>query len=931
MEQSRYWLTSFPIMQRIERHYRVRAVAVVLFSAHSAWLSFAPIALGEESNIIRAVSSLFAAVSGLFGLGVCIRQTLRASRLLRVPWLAFGVGSFSVGMIPAFVMSSTSTRFPFYVTLSPPNIVAAVGTFAISIGCISLFSFPKAPAARARAFLDAIITGSVISFLMWSLLQGRIALQSGASMLERFAVVAIIEADFILLTLAAALLLIPRMRGRLSPFVGGVLASAIAACTIGDFARVLTSESSLLGKSIFELSYTLAPILLAVGVSASRPLVRTQKFPTSLLYGGQILSSGAATVVLLMTLHQIRSEVGLDLVAQWIALCTVAFVLIRHGVSWLEERWMSSVLEKKVSSQAEALGQREHLFRALIQQSSDIIAIVSSDGKFEYFSPSMEQILGYPEEWLKNASMLEIVAPSEQERVDALFQMSDDRPGEVLHAQWHLLREDGAPRLCEVHVRNLLRDIAVNGYVVNLRDVTERKQLEGQLAHQALHDDLTGLANRSMLRMQIDQLMAQWVFQREPFTLIVIDLDGFKAINDSRGHIVGDMILKSVAQRIRECTRRGDLVVRVAADEFAVLVHGVSAEDRETTYISDRIIESIKTPFVVDERSITLSASLGVASVMDQVQNAGEVVRNADLALHSAKQYARGGCVLFERHMHDAAVLRVETEAELRTAIENDQLQLFYQPTVDMKTGNLDGFEALLRWPHPERGYIPPLEFIPIAEDSGLIVPLGAWVLRQACAQLAVWQARYPNGARLSMNINLSVRQLDQPDIVDFVKSIIAESGVSPTSIVLEMTESVLSENEHATMQKLQALREFGCHLAIDDFGTGYSSLSYLQKYPMSVLKIDRSFITDICEPGENSRYALVRTIIELARTLHVKTVAEGVETLDQLLRLRELDCEIGQGYFMARPAPAEEVRRLIEATYARGIPLCNLPAAAKN
>ncbi len=628
---------------------------------------------------------------------------------------------------------------------------------------------------------------------------------------------------------------------------------------------------------------------------------------------------GAGLVVLGLLYHSVstfHTNVGALLTAVVLA----ALVLARNAVTFVVADRLAMSLEEIEVAGATGVSLDGDQFNALVHHSSDVILIVDEHGAFSYVSPSVEMILGYSADELTASTLADIVVSEDQSRALALMAMATRRVGGSMTAEWRVRRRDKVVRQVEVLVRNLQNEASVGGIVLNIRDVTERKELEDKLTFQALHDDLTGLPNRSLLSLRIEQALARWLFQNEPFSLIVVDLDDFKSINDSLGHVAGDVVIRTLAKRLGQVTRRGDSLVRLAGDEYAVLLEGLAAEDNEAHSIVQRIIEAVQEPMRVEGRMLTLRASVGLACVTEQVSQSDDIMRNADLALHTAKLSRRGSYVQFEMSMHDAALKRVELEADLRRAIEQDELQVYYQPTVDLKTGRLDGVEALLRWPHPERGFVSPADFIPIAEDSGLIVPIGTWVLKQACTDIAKWQARYPSEKALTLNVNLSGRQLDQIDVVETVEHVLESTGIAPGSLVLEMTESVLMDNKPTTLAKMQALRDLGIVLAIDDFGTGYSSLSYLRQFPIGILKIDRSFVNGVAADASQGEAALVQAIVDLARTLELETVAEGIETEQQLQTLTAMGCDVGQGYFLARPAPAEEVRRLIESTFETGL-----------
>lgn len=893
----------------------------MLVSAQASWLALAPIAVSSHSKSFYFGAALISGISGLVGFVASVVAIRTISSVNRLALLCFGVTALGIGIEPIVSVATLGQFGQIDEVVTGTDYFRLPVLACLAIGLSVLTPIPGTAPTRGRLYIDAFITTFVISFMVWSLvgISGG-PRWSGNARVDLFQNAPILL-DSAVLSAVAVMLFTPVIRGRLSLRLISHVGLAGLLLLVSHVLVPVISDAEW-AFAVDSLLFTVAPLLLGIAVAVPRPLAQTGPLPLTLSLGGQVLTSGAATIVLLLILAEVRLTGNVDQGSIWIASCLLVFVLIRHGVSWLEGVWLTNALEEKVVSNAEALGNRDRLFQSLVWESSDLIVVIAEDGTFDYTSPSVSAHLGYPQEWLDRARFLELVSESDRNRSETLLEMASKQPGVVLTARWSVDRVDGEPRLFDVNVRNLLHDHAVNGYVLNLRDITEKKQLENRLVHQALHDDLTGLANRSFLRVHVERALTRWVFQREPFSVLILNIDGFREYNETQGHVTGDAILKEVAERLQRCTRRGDTVVRLTGDEFGTLIHGVYATDEEARYIVQRMQQAIREPIQIDGRTIMVRASMGFACVSDDVQQVDDILRNADLALHAAKTNARGEAKFFEASMHDVAIYRADLEREMRDALSNDEFQLFYQPTCDVRTGRLSGFEALLRWPHPERGYVSPADFIPVAERSGLIVPLGEWVLKQACNQMVQWQGRFSNLAGLHMNVNLSAYQLDQDDVVEMVVNTVNSAGIRPSSVVLEMTESVLSENEKSTMEKLNTLSEAGFSIAIDDFGTGYSSLSYIRKFPVNILKIDRSFVSEIGLPGNGDQEAMVKAIIDLARTLGVTTVAEGVETMEQLLKLRELGCDIGQGFFMARPMAASDVRKLIESTVARGRPL---------
>jgi len=444
----------------------------------------------------------------------------------------------------------------------------------------------------------------------------------------------------------------------------------------------------------------------------------------------------------------------------------------------------------------------------------------------------------------------------------------------------------------------------------------ERKRLEGQLASQALHDRLTGLPNRVLLRDRVEHAMARSGREGSSVALLVADVDRFKVVNESVGHEGGDRLLVAVGERLADILRPGDTVARMGGDEFALLCEEVASSD-EAAGIAARVLEAFEKPFRVKGADMSVTASVGVAVGGRDVVDAELLLRNADVAMYRAKDRGRDRLEVFDESMLAHGGERLSVENDLRRAISQGQLRLYYQPIVHIETGVIAGFEALVRWQHPVRGLLPPIEFIPAAEETGLIVPLGRHVLQEACRQAATWQASHPAEA-LRVSVNVSARQLAQPGWSDEVAQILAESCLEPRQLVLEITESVLMADTDASALRLEELRRLGVRIAIDDFGTGYSSLVYLRRLPVDVLKIDKSFIDGVAEGPHES--ALARAVVKLASTLRLEAVAEGITTRKQLSQLRRLHCPYGQGYFFSRPQPTAALPGLLALPALEGV-----------
>ncbi|HJR05669.1 MAG TPA: EAL domain-containing protein [Pyrinomonadaceae bacterium] len=447
------------------------------------------------------------------------------------------------------------------------------------------------------------------------------------------------------------------------------------------------------------------------------------------------------------------------------------------------------------------------------------------------------------------------------------------------------------------------------------REVAERKQVEEQLLHNAFHDGLTGLANRALF---IDHLhLALGHAQRHEahqFAVLFLDLDRFKTVNDSLGHMAGDHLLVEIARRLERVMRPGDTVSRLGGDEFAVLLDDLGdAAEAET--VAKRLQRELAVPCDLGGQEVVTTVSIGIALSSNEYQRPEDLLRDADTAMYRAKKLGKARHEVFEQAMHASAMDLLGLERDLRWAVERGELFLQYQPIVSLGTGALRGFEALVRWQHPTRGLIQPTKFIPIAEETGLIIPIGKWVLGEACRQMRQWQLLSHTNEHLPMNVNLSGKQFMQPDLLDQIREVLQQTGLDPRCLKLEITETVVMDNIETAIRTLEQLRELGVELGIDDFGTGYSSLSYLQRFPVGTLKIDRSFISRITERDGTAE--IVSTIMKLAQTLGMDVVAEGVETEQQRAQLTSLECELGQGYYFSRPIDSDDA----EAFFLKSFP----------
>ncbi len=557
---------------------------------------------------------------------------------------------------------------------------------------------------------------------------------------------------------------------------------------------------------------------------------------------------------------------------------------------------------------------------AVVESSSDLTVVFDKDGRIRLASPAASPLLGRVSEFLAGEPVTGLVHPEDRPKLAAVGKLLAERG----------YRSSVTTELRVSHVTNGWIDVEavvtdmcehphVAGMVVTFHDLRERKAREEQLVHLALHDALTKLANRALFGNHVEHALAHRRRTQVTHAVLFVDLDGFKTINDSLGHAAGDEVLVTVAERMRARVRPSDIVARLGGDEFAVLVENTSEKDAAA--LAQRLLDSLRLPFTLHGKEVILTGSVGIA-FSDVAHDADELLRNADVAMYTAKASGKGRFAMFEPEMHLAAVKRLDLEADLRRAIDDDELVLHYQPIVVLATGKVTGMEVLVRWLHPERGLIPPMDFIPLAEESGLIRPMGRLILLRACLQVKEWHMGFPMPAPLRLCVNASVRQIESEWFFDEVVACLDASSIGPESLTLEITESLFMSNFDATVAKLRRLKGLGIKLAIDDFGTGYSSLNYLRSLPIDILKIDQSFVEGVARGPEQS--AVARAVVKLARTFSLQTVAEGIEQPEQLTELAAMRADMGQGYLFARPLDAETMEAFLGAERTRAVRAAN-------
>ena len=808
---------------------------------------------------------------------------------------------------------------------------------AVPIGIAGLLMLPgkaRSFADLVRQVLDGVLIGASILFISWAFAFRDLYnynITSGLSKVATLVGLAYPVSDIIMATLAISAFTRMR-RGRLAPtlLVFGFIALGVSD-TVYNYQVNVVGQSNYVAPT--DVGWYVGYFL--VGLAALLVVLHGNNDHAAEDERGASLVQTVTPYVPLVgvavaTVHAVQIREWGPVLA-WTGIAIIAALLLRQVMTLAENMRLNRGLESKVVARTEQLMEgrarlraSEERFRSLVQNSSDVITIMDTSYAITYQTNSVETVLGYPAESLNGTSFLELIADAERPSFTTavLNAASGEADGtRFASIECHVRDNSGKLRYVEIRITSLVEDLSVNGLVLNIRDITDRKALEEQLTHQAFHDQITGLPNRVLFRERLDYELLQRSRNKSNIAVFFLDVDGFKSINDSMGHTAGDQLLALLGKRIAKATRLGDTVARLGGDEFAVLAEGITAR-RNVGLIADRILKCLKPAFNIDGREIFIHGSIGIATRVDGTETAEDLMRNADLAMYRAKERNPGSYQIYESDLQSTVETQFAMQSAMQNAVERNEFVLYYQPLLELATGRILGFESLIRWIRPEVGMVPPLEFIPIAEQTGLIVPIGRWVLQTACEQVQRW--REQTESDLHISVNLSMRQLRDPALFTDVKDTLRKVGLPARCLTLEVTESMLVENFDEAMKILNKLRGLGVKLSLDDFGTGYSSFSYLRQIPVNEIKIDRSFVNSLSDDASAS--VLVKSIVDLGDNLGLKVVAEGIETHAQLDELVGMGCHLGQGYLYSPPKPPDEAFALISKTF-----VIELKAKSKN
>jgi len=876
-----------------EPAFWVAATLVLYVSGCTIWLAFGPGAPPFAAQAAGISTIPGAIVTACFA--VCVRR-----RLI----LTDGPARMGAVVVLALALYWVSTLLtssgPAPNSLGPVDTafnIANVAVYAlVGVGFVSVSRASFDRAAYVTFGLDLAIVSWAAALVLWQILLYPIGSAAGANLFTIFILASSPAVDIGMVVLAAAVARRP-VRG-LSTSAVWILVVAFVWCFAADLAYVtdrLAGHGIGLAADLFRSWFWVSAAIVLVLLLRNRPAVEDDReiSPPSFAW----LPYLAVAVAFILPpaaswqdITRLRQNVPASILLLGLALARLAFTARQNA---------------RLAATAEA-NRTEARFHALVQHASDVVALGDLDSRLRYVSPAAASMLGTNPEMMIGRRLTELLPPEDVPMATEELASIAARGRSTSRAQWRLRRSDGSYCETETTIANMSDVPNVGGIVFTIRDISERSTLERALAFQALHDPLTGLANRTLFIDRVEHALAKCNRRRGAVAVLFIDLDDFKKINDAHGHGIGDNLLAAAAERLGARLRSGDTAARLGGDEFAVLLEEIHDEEvaRE---IASRIVVSLQQPFILGDVEACISASVGIAMGAAGELSRGELLRNADLAMYVAKANGKRRCEMFQPSMHEGMRTRLELELELRHAVERRELEVHYQPVWETATRRTVGVEALVRWRHPRNGLIGPGSFIALAEETGLVVEIGGFVLREACAQITAWDREGGACAGLSLAVNLSSRQLREPDLVEVVAAALSAAGLAPGRLNLEITESGLVDESLAILQLLQRLKSLGVRISIDDFGTGYSSLSYLRRLPVDTLKIAKPFVDVLTHDAKDE--ALARAVVSLARILDLDVVAEGIEVDAQLDALLAMGCPLGQGFLVARPVPAAMLR----------------------
>ena len=871
------------------------AIGTIVYVLTAILLTVADLPASPGLDFYRLVSDQPAAFAAALLAIVAARQTQQPSARRTWQFIAAAIVTYNIGnLIDAYLRIADLTPFPsmadlFYLAFFP---VLFAG-FTIAVRASSL------RASWGRLLLDSLILVLGFGTFFWFFVISPAA-AANEEELARFVLAQVYIACDCVMLMAIGVLLMNSSHCPLRRTTLALLTGGFGMMFLGDivWATAVVDDSYFSGANFSDVLYLACYAGLA---GAAQVQIRDKSRPErQRAAAGGTLTQSVAYAGLGLSFFVLVYFAGGD-GKDTVTIMTVAIFVLAVLVM---ARQSVILRDDAKERQRKAVDLVEARFASLIRNASDAIMIVGADGRIEYASPAMQRTFGLWHEDLVGRRLAEIWREADRERIAAFLAEVTATQGVSIGPVELSVGTKTKRFIVECVGSNLLDDPAVKGLALNLRDVTERKALEDQLRQLAFHDPLTLLANRSLFRNRVEHAIALSRRTQDRLAVLMIDLDNFKNVNDSLGHDVGDRLLQTAAQRLVKCTRAADTVARLGGDEFAVLLEGVTTLE-QAEQIASAVTDAFRQPLLIDSNELLVTTSVGVA-LSEPGYDTEELLRNADIAMYNAKSSGKGRHVVFHTSMQEQLRERLRLEDDLNQALVREEFFLEFQPIIDLRTSELLGVEALVRWQHPAQGRLLPGQFIAMAEETGQIIALGRWVLMDACCRVQQWRKSVAAGEGLRVAVNISGRHLQQGDLVADVRDALEASGLEPESLIIELTESTMMHNSEGNLLRLRELKALGVRLAIDDFGTGYSSLSYLHRFPIDILKIDRSFVSRLTESAEGPK--LARAVVMLGETLGLETVAEGVEVDDQVSQLLQLGCVAAQGFLFSHATSLDVV-----------------------
>ena len=864
----------------------------------AAWLVFG---WGGATTTLR-VDDIGEFVIAFVAAAACVFTAVRHRGRTRLAWALIAGSAFAWGagqVVWSYFELLKGQLAPF------PSLADLGYLAAMPLAIAGVLCFPSAPSrvvSRTRTIVDGLLIAGSLLIISWSTVLGAVYHAASVGLAGDLLGLAYPIGDVVIGTMVVILAARAPRATRLPLYLlaGGLVANLLAD---SGFAY-LTATNQYATTNAIDAGWVAGYLLIGIAAlcAASTPVLtagaeRPPDRPGLLLPYVPVVAAAAAAAIE-------RVRVGsLEPVVFWSLLAVTVLVLIRQYLALTD----NLILNRQLAINAAELSKGQEHFRSLVQNSSDVITLIGGDGLIRYQSASVERILGYSEAELVGMPFGDLVHADDRLQVLRKIDEAINIAGPSLALECRLRRKDDSYCSTEVTITNLLEVPAVRGLVLNTRDVSERKALEAKLSHQAFHDPLTDLPNRAAFRIHLEHALDGERERR--IAVLFLDLDEFKAVNDTLGHDIGDKLLAAVGARIASTLRPGDTVARLGGDEFAVLLKNME-DEQIAARVADRIIRQFIAPFGIGGKQIAIHASIGIAGLVSGQEAAEELIRNADVAMYIAKSKGKARYVEYDASLAGAALHLMELEADMHRALAEKQFVIDYQPVVMLESGAIHSAEAHVRWRHPERGLLAAPDFISVAERGGLIVELGRWALQQAARDARRWQVRYPSTPLMGISVNLYARQLQRPELISEVMDAVDAAGLDPHSLILELTESVLMADRQPVGQVLQELRERGFRVALDDFGAGYSSLGRLRDFSVDILKMDRSFVGGIGQGITDS--AILRAITGIANTLGLMTIAEGVDRPEQLAALNAMGCHAGQGVYLSKTVDFEGMEALL-------------------